>query len=316
MLNRRALAAGLGLLPFAPALAQAAPPLGALPDGPPGTEIGAGRDSLDRLTIPVTIDGQGPFRFVVDTGADRSVIADDIATQLGKAAGPLVLVHGIAGMDHAPSMHLGPIKVGHLSLKSGPVPVLPRAQLGADGMLGVDVLQGRRLIMDFDARILKIRASEESENLIGGQQMVVRAHKRFGRLTVVDALADRVTTAAFVDSGAELSVGNLALAEKLSRRLGPSEQETTLYGVTTQTVAGSVRRISSLQLGGVEFTDLPLVFADLHLFDLWGLKDKPTVLLGMNVLRLFSRVELDYGAKALRFRLSSLTPPGYQVASA
>jgi hypothetical protein len=79
MLTRRILTAGLGLS-FAgqAALARQAtpaltPPPVQTPD--PVLYLDASLDADDRLTIPVMINGQGPFQFIVDTGADRSVLS-------------------------------------------------------------------------------------------------------------------------------------------------------------------------------------------------------------------------------------------------
>jgi hypothetical protein len=65
-----------------------------------------------------------------------------------------------------------------------------------------------------------------------------------------------------------------------------------------------------IRLMELEFTDCPLVIADFQIFDVWGLHRHPALLIGMNFLRQFSKVSIDYGLKELRFdlaRLSSVT---------
>ena len=59
----------------------------------------------------------------------------------------------------------------------------------------------------------------------------------------------------------------------------------------------------------VELTDCPLVIADFRVFDVWGLTRRPALLLGMNFLRRFSKVSIDYGLKELRFDQASLIAP-------
>ena len=324
MLSRRSLAAGLalGLVPSV-SWARRYPPIGPLGDSPPEqpADIRSGVDRDDRMTIPVTIGGQGPFHFVVDTGADRSVVADDVAGRLGYAPGPMILVHGIAGAEMTATVQAPTLMVGDLRLKGGNLPVTPRSRLGVDGMLGVDMLQNRRLVMDFKERTLRIGPSADFEHALKGQETVMRAMKRFGRLAVVDANADDVDVTAFVDTGAAISIGNMALETRL--RAGkdgmPPEQATiNLYGVTADTVTGSVRRVRRLSVGRLDFNDMPLVFCDLHLFELWGLSRTPAVLLGMDLMQRFASVELDYGQRAMRFRLAEndLTPTGFQIARA
>src|SRR5690348_17910667 len=41
----------------------------------------------NRLTTSVYINGKGPYRFLVDTGAERTLLAAEIATQLGLPQG-------------------------------------------------------------------------------------------------------------------------------------------------------------------------------------------------------------------------------------
>jgi predicted aspartyl protease len=41
----------------------------------------------DRMTVEVFINGQGPFNFVVDTGADRSALSTTLAARLGLEPG-------------------------------------------------------------------------------------------------------------------------------------------------------------------------------------------------------------------------------------
>ena len=63
--------------------------------------------------------------------------------------------------------------------------------------------------------------------------------------------------------------------------------------------------LDSIRLGGLRFTDIPVLVSDLDLFEQWGMADRPTILLGVNVLRLFSRVEMDYGRKRVMFRVGA-----------
>jgi hypothetical protein len=49
-----------------------------------------------------------------------------------------------------------------------------------------------------------------------------------------------------------------------------------------------------------------IVIADLQIFRLWGLSDTPALLIGMNFLRQFSQVSIDYGRKELRFEMARL----------
>ena len=48
------------------------------------------------------------------------------------------------------------------------------------------------------------------------------------------------------------------------------------------------------------------MFADLHIFKLWDLADRPAILIGVDVMRHFEGIELDYASRKVLLR----TPPG------
>ncbi|ATQ43010.1 aspartyl protease family protein [Caulobacter mirabilis] len=298
MLSRRDFAAGLGGLAVAPrVLAEE------FPDTP--VQIDARQDRYDRLTIPVRLGDGPPHDFVVDTGADCSVLAIDLAESLALPPGKPVLVHGITGAQMTPTVKAPPLVVGGVALKRREFPILPRDRLGADGLLGVDVLQRRRLIMDFKARRFEIQATSPHHGGGGGvRSALVPAHDSFGRLTVIDARAYGALATAFVDSGGGMTIVNETLAAAVRKRGYWREpaQRVMLTGVTQHVLYGEVRLLDRLALGDLKFRNVPVVVSDLHLFNQWGLTGKAAILLGANVLRLFSRIELDYGRRQMLFQ--------------
>jgi predicted aspartyl protease len=312
MLSRRDLALGLGAAFAAgPALAQVADPL---PEEGATTSLRARRDRDTRMTIEVMIGPAGPFQFVVDTGADTSVIASEIAAGMGLAAGRNVMIHGITGVELVGTVKAPPLKLGPLTLSTRDLPVLPRERLGGDGLLGMDVLKNNRLVLDFRQKRMEIRAaSGRSLARLDPRFIAVPAEDSFGRLTVINARANNVSATAFVDSGASLSIVNPALARamKADRRWESTAPLVELTGVTDHVLTGEGRMINRLRVGTLSFNHIPVVVADLHLFRRWNLQNQPAILLGVDVLRMFARVELDYGRRRMLFRAGM--PTVYQV---
>jgi hypothetical protein len=190
-------------------------------------------------------------------------------------------------------------------------PILSGVHLGADGLLGVDALQGRSVFMDFRKgrlevqkpvpRIMRARAPNE---------VIITASTAFGRLTVIDTRVDGVRATAFMDSGGGVTIGNLALARAIRKRVRATDTDAAirLVGVTGQSVTGVARMVRHIEMDKVKVTNIPMAFCDLHLFDMWDLRDRPAMLLGVDVLRMFSRVELDFGNKAVLFKVGAVTP--------
>ncbi len=306
--SRRGLLAQGAALAFAPSLARAATGTHlALPPQTQTQNIQGSPDAQDRLTIDTFVNGRGPFSFVVDTGADRSVIAEDLAKDLGLRLGDDVIVQGIARALPAAVVELDSLRMGSVAIDSLPMPVLPRSWLGADGYLGLDVIDRQSVTFDFQNHELTIRPSDHASSLRPmADQALVRVNGSNGKLTAVNCNVDGCKAYAFVDSGAEISIGNTMLFRALEQNGGKysSDEIVQLLGVTGGSAAGRMTFVDRIKLGPVSFMNSVLVISDLQVFDVWGLADKPALFIGMNFLRQTSSVTIDYGRKELRFKVA------------
>jgi Aspartyl protease len=311
------------------------PAVGAPSDaGSQGASAGAAKDAgsgavrsaydyNNRLTTTVFIDGRGPFHFLVDTGAERTLIADDLATQLALPRGRKVMVEGIIRGEPADLVDIERLQMGRLVCGSLSVPVLPRAMLSVDGYLGLDVLDRRRVILDFRERTITVTKPQGFFSaLFSGNETVVRTLGTSGRLRATDCFVDGVRASAFIDTGAEVSIMNPALYALVQQHAAKRELvrgPVGIYGVTGGSMTGIDTNIDEIRLGDLTLTFTSLVVAGLDVFDVWGLSREPALFFGMDCLRRFSRVSIDYGRKELRFDLASagdrpllqagLTPP-------
>lgn len=316
MLTRRNLTAGLGLSlaggsSLAGTLIPASLPQAPLQTSPPAEEpvliLDASLDQDARLTVEVVINGQGPFEFVVDTGAGRSVLTPAVAERLALPRGPDIIVHGIAGAITSPTAQIASMQTGDAKIGAATLPVLPYERVGADGLLGVDILEGRNVVMDFKRRQLRIRRSQFfSEMTRRSGEVDIPADERFGRLTLTDARIAGARSVAFIDSGGGVSIGNMALAEAIAarrRRASDIVKPARLLTAGGEIHLGQFRVVPSMTMGALTLTNIPMAFADLHIFDVWGLNKRPAVLLGVDILRLFAKVELDFGVQKVLFKL-------------
>ena len=316
--RRRFMAQGLLTVAALPSLAGAVVgPAVEKPDA--GKDAGSGSvrtatDFQNRLTTHVFINGRGPYHFLVDTGAERTLIAQELAAQLALPRGEKVMVQGIIRGQVANLVNIERLEIGGLVCPGLDVPVLPRAMLEVDGYLGLDVLDGRRVILDFRARTLTVTQPQGFFASLWnhGNEAVVPTLGSSGRLRAIDCLVDGVRAAAFVDTGAEVSVSNPALYRLLQQRAANRQVvrgTVGLYGVTGGRIIGIDTNVEEIRLGRLQLTYTSLVVAGLEVFDLWGLRQEPALLFGMDSLRRFTRVSIDYGRKELRFQLASTQLP-------
>lgn len=270
-------------------------------------------DEARRMTVPVYIDRHGPYPFVVDTGANRTVVSRELAEDCALAPAGRVDVHGIAGVEPADLAEVRRLRVGSVQSSGLALPVLPRSRLGADGLLGVDVFRGRRVRMDFGQNRFEISASgggvelgrrTDSRIRPPGEPVRVPAQYRFGQLVILDAEVGDVKVSAFIDSGSQVTVGNRALrdaAVRIRPEFGVRLAPVPLISATGQTARGEFATLPTVRLGGLAIHQVLGVFADLHIFDLWKLADRPAILVGVDVLRHFQDVTLDFGRKYVSF---------------
>src|SRR3984957_10417296 len=96
-------------------------------------------DRIGRIVVPVMINGQGPFRFIVDTGASHSVVSPALAAKLGLTPTPAaaILVNGMTGTAQVPGVTIAKLQAGDLAIEDTNFPVVwAPLMAGADGILG------------------------------------------------------------------------------------------------------------------------------------------------------------------------------------
>ncbi len=106
-----------------------------------------------------------------------------------------------------------------------------------------------------------------------------------------------------IDTGSEITIGNLKLRDKLLRGNRRNFVTVTAIGVTGVPMNLQIARIGELRLGSVTLRNVPIAFADVPPFRLFGLSDEPALLLGTDLLETFRRVSLDFRHRKVRFQL-------------
>jgi len=296
------LALGIGTLAGPPLAAQQAPPsikppvaAPAAPSAPDFLVIG---ERTDRMTVPVTIGPHGPFPFIIDTGAERSVVSRELAGYLKLQPGADVKLFDFTGASDVATVKVPSLTAGKLGTPAMEAPQLLLADIGAPGMLGIDALQGQKVVLDFDSRRMLLRPARRH----AWGDFVVRAQSRTGQLIVTKAWFNDQPIAVIIDTGSWLSVGNTAmlrLAKKTPRSYGP----VVITSVTGRSFTANFVAISNVKIDTIRFDNFGLVFADVPPFDRFGLRDTPALILGMSSLKLFGRVELDFVNREIGFSL-------------
>lgn len=278
---------------------ESAPAPAAAPAPTPATiDLG---EAENRMTVPVSIGTSGPWPFIIDTGAERSVVSRELATTLGLAAGRRVRVTTMAGTRELDTYRVPLLRAGTVTPAPIEAPAVNAVDLGAQGMLGIDALRDRMVAIDFDRAVMEVRPASRRRMTMGSDDIVVHARSKLGQLIVADARYRGRRVSVVVDTGASVSVGNAALMRRLhgDTKLG----QVRLLTVTGQALMADYRTLDRVVIGGIGFNNVPVAFADAAPFARFGLSDTPALLLGMDTLKLFRRVEIDFANREIRFTL-------------
>jgi predicted aspartyl protease len=258
-------------------------------------------DGFDRMTVQVHLEGSGPYNFLVDTGADHTVISSSLVASLRLAGADRVQIYTISGDQSVNTAAVNTMQFSKKTLRNVNAVILERANLGADGILGIDSLRSERVTFDFSKGVMTIVPSAVAEPRIDKDTIVVTGKLRSGRLVLTEARAGGHAVSVVVDTGSDVTVGNAALQRKLGgsrllRPIGPI----SLQSVTGQIITGELMTLNMLDVGDVAMKNLNIVFAEAPIFKALKLDEKPAVILGMNAIRAFERVSIDFANRKFR----------------
>lgn len=227
-------------------------------------------DSLGRPLADVVLSSLGTHSFLIDTAATHSLMSLELAQMLElplltQSATRLSSTHGesLVRSVAVPDLHVGSRK-----FSPGSMPLVGRDALGdAVGLLGLDAWGPQTLEFDLNASLLTIRSGRGRSTRL---RTALAATQRLDALAAFDAFVNGVTTRVLPDTGAPRSYGNSALARQL-----PASAEV------------------SVRLGSKGIALTSVRHADHPLFDAWGWRDRPALVLGMDALRSIGRFALD-----------------------
>lgn len=309
----------LGLLAAGP-IAPTTTPEGTQPDA---IQLALG-ETGSRLTVPVAVARSGPYNFIIDTGAERTVVSRELAATLGLAAGGTVRVTSMTGRSVVetvivPDLTIESITKAHRIF----APAFEARNIGAAGLLGIDTLRDHQVTIDFDTGTMAVRPSvkRKRNERHDPDEIIVSAKDQFGQLIVTDAYYANTRVQVVLDTGSQVTMGNEALRKKVGRNIGLLQtiQLTSVDGTQTEAQYGAV---PAMRVSNVAFDTLPVAFAEVEPFKRFGLTRRPAIMLGMDAMRSFRRVEIDFPNRQVRFFLprgtrerrpdfsSPLLPPG------
>jgi predicted aspartyl protease len=126
---------------------------------------------LSLLFTEVRINGQGPYRFLIDTGATQTVVSEKLATKLGLKKIATNIMHGVGGDGKvdSPVFRADSLKVGDITIKNLPLGTLSNPVLDQilDGIIGTPMLADFVITIDYpNSRIDLAKKAPETGTVI------------------------------------------------------------------------------------------------------------------------------------------------------
>jgi hypothetical protein len=261
------------------------------------------RDKIGRIWAPVLINDQGPFRLVLDTGASNSAVTAAVAAALGLPLGDenTVMLRGVTGSRIVPTIPIDSLVVGDLELRSKRLPIVVDALGGAEGVLGTEGLQDKRIFIDFRHDKITIFRSHMERAPPGFVTIPIQIVG--GLLLVADIEIGPLRAKAIIDTGGQGTLANLPMRDALIRRLRPEDiKADEITGATLDVQRGDRIITPPIRIGDLTIRGAHITVGDMFIFQHWKMTTEPALLIGMDVLGLLDTLIIDYKRRELQVR--------------
>ncbi len=259
------------------------------------------RDKIGRIWAPVMINGLGPFRLVLDTGASRSAVNARVAEVLGITPDPMqpVLLRGVTGIVAVPTIRVDSFSVGDVIVTPAVLPIVADALGGADGVLGTEGFADKRVYIDFGHDLITVTHSPATRARPGF--ISVPLERSDAGLLIVSAHVGGIRVHAIIDTGGQATIGNEAMRQALMRRRAKGAHREVI-DVTNATQDGESFPSPTIALGSLQVQGTQITYGDMHIFEHWHLMKEPALLIGMDCIGLLDVFIIDYRRHELQLR--------------
>lgn len=266
------------------------------------------------ITVAVTIDGRGPYDFIIDTGATLTLAFQNLAAieNFALAEGPPRRVLGISGSATLDTYRMGDIAVGVAKMPDHIGVILPdwaAPRKTPAGVIGIDFLRQYAVVFDVRAKTMTLypHGGIPKSRIKGWRSVKLRANTyaaASGALYSTKGLINRSPTTFIVDLGSVTTMINYRAAEAMfssviTRDLG--EGFTTgsrlkdVFDDRTRTRTALLNRI---QVGRTTWRNVGVWVKNAPIFDEIGVQRLPFGLLGADLLAV-QDFALDFGENRL-----------------
>jgi predicted aspartyl protease len=209
------------------------------------------------IVVSVTADREGPFDFVLDTGADTTIVDPSLANKLALASLSHAQQTTLAGRQTVSVSSLDTVAAGAAQVKNLPVLVQNLGQLGQmdphiEGILGQDFLSHFNYLLDYRRQSIRIESANEIRDAVEGVRIPMQVTE--SRMIVASEAQSRghAKLHLLLDSGAN----SVVLLRNASQALNLPAHENRSELTSSGQIGLKVGRIHLLAIGTDQFHDL------------------------------------------------------------
>ncbi|MGH9852196.1 MAG: retroviral-like aspartic protease family protein [Blastocatellia bacterium] len=215
------------------------------------------------IVIPVTVNGAGPYEFLLDTGSNTTLISAEFARALRLRPVDRVELVTVAGSQIVPRAQLESLAVGARAVKNPEALFSDLREVRAikpeiRGVLGMNFLARFNFLINYRERRIEFEDEDEMEKSLRGARLPMEWND--GRALIISDGKERLRL--MLDSGTP----TLILFNAGGRRLGLNWEQGEPLPLRANSDLGSrivwQKRLRGFSVGGVNFYDLPVAVMD------------------------------------------------------
>ncbi len=246
------------------------------------------------IIVAVEINDIGPFSFIVDTAASRSVIFDTARAQLDLGA-PIRVDQAIVGANAVAQADVYATEVFEFAgVEFVDVSIVALEDWALDGwrpdgVLGVDVLARFQVEFAIEARSVLLRGLESDIPPDYRRRRSARlTPQRIGAaespLYFLTVRFDGRPATTILDLGSSTTIMNWAMARRLGFAPHREPTETEIQGAINGGEPAAIVPIRRIRVGRADWRRRQVTVTDLPVFDIFGLEAAPSAILGADLL--------------------------------
>ncbi len=243
-------------------------------------------------TVPVYIDGEGPYDFIIDSGATVTVVFRKLAERrkMPRTDLPPRRILGLVGAERLPVHRIGDVSVGGAmlpSLLSVVIEDWPEDRPSPDGILGLDFLSRYRVLFDARRRVIEFHLPGDAP-LDGTGRWAKTAliaddfGQDSGELYRFTARVGQARIPFVLDLGAAGTIINYSALRRMMTGLhidGPRDSGfstgTRLNDIFSETDVARLVKIRRLRVGSASWRNLLYIVYDAPIFRELGAERRP-----------------------------------------